>query len=156
MRCPLSDIKEIKHELEIRELVARFADMVNRKATAEMYQLFTPDAELVITGLDTYTGVATIVGFLSDILDLWSGIVQAVHSGLVMLEGGSHPVQAKGRWYLSELGVKEGVDTYVGGVYSDDYVRTNDGFRFTRRRFDLLYLRSGTSATAYPFPSDLT
>lgn len=156
MRCPLSDIKRIKHEMEIRELVATFADVVNRKATVEMHQLFTPNAELVITGLGTYAGVQAIIDFLDDILGLWSGIVQAVHSGLVVLPRCPHPEQANGRWYLSEFGVKEGVDTYAGGVYSDDYVRTNHGFRFARRRFDLLYLRSGSSATAYPFPSDLT
>jgi hypothetical protein len=149
-------MKRIKHELEIRDLVARFADVVNRKATAEMNQLLTPDAELVITGFQTVVGAPAIVTFLHDILDLWSGIVQAVHSGRVTLQGDTHPAQANGRWYLSEFGVKEGVDTYVGGVYSDDYVRTSSGFRFARRRFDLLYLRSGSSVTAYPFPGDLT
>jgi hypothetical protein len=66
------------------------------------------------------------------------------------------PNHAKGRFYLSEFGVKEGADTYAGGVYSDEYVRTLHGFRFSRRRFDLLYLRVGTSAAAFPFPSDLT
>ncbi len=152
----MSDLKRIQHELEIRDLVARFADVVNRKATNEMYQLFTPDAELVITGVQAYVGVNAIVTFLTDILSLWSGIVQAVHTGLVTVPDHPHPLVAKGRWYLSEFGVKQGIDTYAGGVYSDDYVRTNGCFRFSRRRFDLLYLREGDTATAYPFPSDLT
>ena len=152
----MSSIKQIKQELEIRDLVARFADVVNRKATAEMDQLLTPDAELVITNFQTVVGAPAIITFLHDLLALWGGIVQAVHSGRVTVEGGTHPVQASGRWYLSEFGVKEGVDTYAGGVYSDDYVRTSSGFRFSRRRFDLLYLRSGASVAAYPFPADLT
>lgn len=151
----MSDIHHIKNELAIRDLVARFADAVNRKATAEMYQLFTPDAELVIPGVGTYTGVEAIVTFLADILSLWTGIVQAVHSGLVMLPPGPHPHHAKGRWYLSEFGVKQGVDTYVGGVYSDDYVFTGDCVRFSRRRFGLLYIREDGVATAFPFPPDL-
>ncbi|HVJ16715.1 MAG TPA: nuclear transport factor 2 family protein, partial [Polyangiaceae bacterium] len=89
------------------------------------------------------------------ILNKWSTILQAVHSGTVELVPNTHPQRATGRWYLSEFGVLEGVDTNVGGVYSDVYVRTASGFRFTRRRFDLLYMRSGTSVTAQPFPSDL-
>jgi hypothetical protein len=151
----MSNVEFIQDELQIRDLIATFADAVNRKATAEMYELFTPDAELEITGLDTYVGVEAIVTFLSDVLGLWSGIVQAVHSGRVMLPHRAQPTKAAGRWYLSEFGVKEGVDTYVGGVYSDKYVRRANRFVFARRRFDLLYLRSGTVVTAYPFPADL-
>ena len=146
----------IRQKFEIHELVARFADLVNRKAMNEMQHLFTPDAVLDIPGFSVHVvGRDNIITFLTDILALWSGIVQAVHSGTVELVPDTHPQQATGRWYLSEFGVLEGVDTNVGGVYSDEYVRTASGFRFSRRRFDLLYMRSGTSVTAQPFPSDL-
>jgi hypothetical protein len=152
----MSGSAHVKRQFEIHDLVARFADLVNRKAMSEMQHLFTPDAVLDIPGFSVHiVGRDAIITFLGDILSLWSGIVQAVHSGTVELVPNTHPQEAKGRWYLSEFGVKENVDTYVGGVYSDDYVRTASGFRFTRRRFDLLYLRSGTSVTAQPFPSDL-
>lgn len=152
----MSKKAQIRHKLEIHELVARFADLVNRKAMNEMHHLFTPDAVLDIPGFSQHlVGRDNIITFLTDILSLWSGIVQAVHSGTVELVSDTHPQRATGRWYLSEFGVKEGVDTYAGGVYSDDYVRTASGYRFTRRRFDLLYLRAGASVTAQPFPSDL-
>ncbi|MDI3287303.1 nuclear transport factor 2 family protein [Polyangium sp. 15x6] len=151
----MSGKAQIRQKLEIHDLVARFADLVNRKAMNEMHHLFTPDAVLDITGFQHIVGRNNIITFLTDILSLWSGIVQAVHSGTVELLPGTHPKQATGRWYLTEFGVKEGVDTYVGGVYSDDYVRTASGFRFTRRRFDLLYMRAGATVTAQAFPSDL-
>ena len=152
----MADIKRIKHELEIRDLVARFADAVNRKATADMHQLFTHNGVLEIPGLGVnVVGVPAIIQFLDDILAFWSGIVQAVHSGRVVLQSGPHAGQAKGRWYLSEFGLREGVDTYAAGIYSDSYAKVGGGFRFTKRRFDLLYLRSGTTVTVNPFPADL-
>ncbi|MDI1442557.1 nuclear transport factor 2 family protein [Polyangium sp. 6x1] len=152
----MSKNADMRQKFEIHELVARFADLVNRKAMNEMHQLFTVDAVLDIPGFSTHVvGRDNIITFLADILSLWSGIVQAVHSGTVELVSDTHPQRATGRWYLSEFGVKESVDTYVGGVYSDDYVRTSTGFRFTRRRFDLLYMRAGSTVTAQAFPSDL-
>lgn len=148
----MPDLKRIEQEMEIRDLVARFADAVNRKATGEMAALFTADAVLEVPGYGSPTGPAAIVAFLEGLLVLWTGIVQAVHSGLVTVHDGPHPT-AEGRWYLSEFGVREGIDTYVGGAYTDRYVQSGGKFRFARRRFDLLYLRSGSSVTGYPFPT---
>ncbi|TKC97871.1 nuclear transport factor 2 family protein [Polyangium fumosum] len=150
----MSQNADFSQKFEIHELVARFADLVNRKAMNEMHHLLTPNAVLDIPGHHV-AGRNNIVTFLADILNKWSTIIQAVHSGTVEFVPNTHPQRATGRWYLSEFGVLEGVDTNVGGVYSDEYVRTASGFRFTRRRFDLLYMRSGTSVTAQPFPSDL-
>jgi hypothetical protein len=146
-------LKRIQQEMEIRDLVARFADAVNRKATGDMYDLFTHDAVLEVPGFGSPAGIPAIVAFLDGLLVLWTGLVQAVHSGTITLHGsGAHPT-AEGRWFLSELGVREGIDTYVSGAYTDKYVHAGGKFRFARRRFDLLYLRSGTNVTAYPFPT---
>ncbi len=151
----MNPLQRIEDDLAIRDLVARFADSVNRKVATQMYPLFTDDIVLEVVGFGVWSGADAVVTFLDDILSLWEGFVQAVHSGVVTLEGGPLPQQATGRWYLSEFGVREGLDSYASGSYSDHYVKENGVWRFSQRRFDLLYFRQGGTVTTYPVPPEL-
>ena len=50
-------------------------------------------------------------------------------------------VRAKGRWYITEHGkMEDGTALLTLGVYHDEYTRGAEGWRFQRRRFDLLQL----------------
>jgi hypothetical protein len=83
------------------------------------------------------------------LLERWSVIFHAVHSGRVHLDGD----RATGRWYISEFGqLRDGTEVRFAGVYHDEYARTGDGWRFTRRRYDGMFARTGAQVRVTPFP----
>jgi hypothetical protein len=141
---------DIADQLAIRDLLAEFADAVNRMAPDDLRALFTPEAEWSVTGWGDHRGHDAIVEFLAGLLVRWDVIFHAIHSGRVRLDGG----RAAGRWYISEFGrLKDGTEVRYAGVYHDDYVRTGDGWQFARRRFDGMFSRHGGEVRVTPFPS---
>lgn len=143
---------DVADELAVRDLVAGFADVVNRMAPEEMRDVFAPDGELVVTGWGEHRGHDAIVAFLNGLLERWSLIFHAVHSGRLSLDGN----RATGRWYISEFGqLRDGTEVRFAGVYHDEYARTGDGWRFTRRRYDGMFSRTGDGVRVTPFPAGL-
>jgi len=151
----MTPIQHIEDELEIRDLVSRFADILNRNALGELGELFAPDGALEVVGEGTHVGASAIEAFFSDTLAAWSGFMHAVHAGRVQLGTGPRPLEAKGRWYLSEFGLREGVDTCASGAFTDQYRKGPDGWRFARRRYDRYYFRAGNRVSVHPLSPEL-
>jgi ketosteroid isomerase-like protein len=137
-------------ELAVRDLVAQFAEVVNEMRPLDMTTIFAPDAEFVIKGWATMHGSSQIAGFLAGVVGHWDMIFQAVNSGRVVLDGDT----ARGTWYVTEYGrYRDGNETYLGGRYRDEYVRTTDGWRFGRREFRGMWRRAqpaGDRLQVYP------
>lgn len=135
-------------ELEIRELVARYADAVNRRDAEAWDATWTKEGEWVVFGtpfqgekrLETWR---TLMGGLRF-------VVQLVHSGVIELQGD----EAIARWYLTEQGMSVGDEPMLSlGVYHDRCRRTGEGWRFVSRRFDPLYIgQPDLSGQINPFP----
>jgi hypothetical protein len=133
------ELENVRDELEIRDLVATFAEIVNDMRPADMRQVFTEDAQFVIRGWTALTGHGEIVGFLTGVIGHWDMIFQAVSSGRIKIDGD----QAEGAWYITEYGrYRDGMETYLGGRYKDKYVRTEAGWRFSRRDFRGMWRRA--------------
>ncbi|MGE3621426.1 MAG: nuclear transport factor 2 family protein [Acidimicrobiia bacterium] len=143
-------MSDVADELAIRDLVARFTDAVNRRATDEFADLFTDDGEWVVPGMPECRGGAAAGAQLAGMLEAFAFLVQLVHSGRVQVDGD----QASARWYITEWAADgEGGGSYFVGTYHDQLVRTGDGWRFTSRRFDFLWLgRPEMKGKAKPFP----
>jgi uncharacterized protein (TIGR02246 family) len=140
---------DVADQLAIRDLLADFADAVNRMSPDDLRRLFTPDGEWIVTGWGEHRGHDDIVDFLAGLLERWEVIFHALHSGRVRLEGS----RATGRWYLTEFGkLKDGTEVRFAGVYHDEYVRVADGWRFARRRYDGMFSRIGGELNVTPFP----
>jgi hypothetical protein len=143
---------DVADELALRDLVAAFADVVNRMTPEELRNVFTPDGEWLVTGWGEHRGHDAVVAFLAGLLERWSVIFHAVHSGRIELARD----RARGRWYISEFGqLRDGTEVRFAGVYHDDYVRTRDGWRFARRRYDGMFARTGDGVRVTPFPGDV-
>jgi ketosteroid isomerase-like protein len=131
--------REVADQQQIRDLVARFAEIVNGMVPGDMGQVFTPDAEFEIRGWTQLAGVDQIIGFLTGVIGHWDMIFQAVGSGRVVISGDV----AEGVWYVTEYGrYRDGNETFLGGRYTDRYVRTEAGWRFARREFRGMFRRA--------------
>ena len=138
---------------EITELLAHYADAVNRRDLEAWTKVWSEDGIYTLNGASKRVGRDAIVALYEKAMAMVESMLQVVHNGTVEVDGDS----ATGRWYVSEHhGLGDGKSVYVIGVYQDRYIRTADGWKFAERHFDQLYLenRNGDlSGTTFPFPT---
>ena len=138
---------------EITELLARYADAVNRRDRQAWTAVWLEDSIYSLNGGPQKKGRDAIVALYVKAMDNVESMLQLVHNGTVEVDGDS----ATGRWYVSEQhGLGDDKSVFVIGVYQDRYVRTADGWKFAERHFDQLYVesrRGEMSGTAFPFPA---
>ena len=136
-------------EAAVRELVARYADAVNRRSAEDWSGTWATDAEWNLAG-QAVVGRDEIVSLWSQLMSGFSWLVQLVYTGTVNVDGD----RATARWYLSELSLrKDGSRGLVIGVYHDECRRSDGEWRFAKRRFDVLYTGPpDLSGQALPFP----
>ena len=138
---------------EITDLVARYADAVNRNDREAWTAIWSEDGIYSLMGGRKKEGRDAIIALYVQAMESFESMVQLVHNGTVEVGGDS----ATGRWYVSEQqGLGEDKNFFVIGVYQDRYVRTADGWKFAERHFDLLYRenrRGEVRGTAFPFPA---
>jgi hypothetical protein len=73
--------------------------------------------------------------------------VQTVHPGTIQLEGDT----AVGRAYVAELGrMRDGTSHVNYSLYHDRYQRTPDGWKFTERVYEVIYLDTTPLAARRP------
>src|SRR3954454_7165691 len=101
----------IADEMDVRDLIADFADGVIRLDVEAVAALFAPDGVWEVTGWGYHPGHAEIVSFLEELFSHWQGIFQAVHSGRVTIDGDV----GTGQWYITEFGQRDGEELRVGG-----------------------------------------
>lgn len=141
----------IADQLAIRELVARYADAVTRRHERDWAATWAEDGEWHVFGNPT-KGREAIVILWNELMGGLPFVVQLPGAGTISIDGSN----ATGRWYITEHGqTAEGGGLLTIGVYHDRYRRLDGGWRFARRRFDILY--SGPpdlSGMTLPFPEN--
>ncbi len=153
----MATVEALSDQLAIRDLLAGFAEAVNRMAPDALRALFTDDGEWVVTGWGEPRGHDAIVAFLDGLLVKWEMIFHAVHSGRVELAVDGAADRATGQWFITEFGkLLDGTEVRIAGVYHDDYERGADGtWRFARRRYDGMFSRFGAELNVTKYPADL-
>lgn len=148
-------VQETIDYVAIERLLAAYADVVTRRAWDELDTLFLPDAPVTI---DTVTRpVVDLVGpvqlgeFVAAAVERFELFEFVVLNRVVDLRSGGSG-EATGRLYMCELRQDRdtGHTSTAFGVYRDDYRRTDDGWRFARRRYRTL-ARTGRFEV-FPFP----
>ncbi len=144
-------LASIADELDVRDLIADFADGVTRLDVDAIVALFADDGVWEVTGWGNHRGHEAVRLFLGELFSHWEGVFQAAHSGRVWLDGDS----GRGQWYITEFGQRDGEELRVGGVYRDQYARINGRWVFTKRHFDVLFRRIGgcRRVETWPFPA---
>ncbi len=139
--------------LAICRLLARYADVVTRRAWPELEELFAPDASVTV---DTQVGdPIELVGamrvgeFIGGSVERFEFFELVPLNLVVDIDGDG----ATGRAYQvevrQELATGRHTDAY--GLYTDRYVRTGTGWRFAARRYRSL-ARNGPDLTVFDPP----
>ncbi len=136
----------------IRELCERYVDAVNRCHKADWSATWAPDAVWDI-GRGLVSGRENIVAAWEAAMASLSHVIMWVHSGVVESVDGD---QASARWYHQEILDIKGGGRMVGmGVYHDKLVRIDGEWRFSERRYHLLYFGPPDLCGNFsPYPSE--
>lgn len=133
---------------EIQELVARYADAVNRRDADAWGATWADDGEWTILGA-TKRGRADVVAHWQLLMSHIPSVLQIPSFGLV---SGDPP---SGRWYVQEFSQRPDGSGLTLGVYHDRYVLEEGQWRFASRRFDILYSGAPDLSAAFSaFPED--
>jgi ketosteroid isomerase-like protein len=122
-------------ELEIRALVARYADAVNTRDEAGWSDTWAESGVWELMG-HAFEGREAVVATWRGAMATFQFVFQQVHSGVVELDGD----RAVGRWSMTEIGrTAAGDPMLMLARYEDDYARDPEGWRFASRRLQVIY-----------------
>ncbi|MFJ4328721.1 LUD domain-containing protein [Streptomyces tricolor] len=153
----MNDFQAIADRVEIEALRAEFTDAVMMRDRPRLASLFTPDGVLRMPDIPVeQIGREEILAGGERLQSQWDFFVQNTHPGTIRLDGDT----ATGRAHLHELArTLDGREGLNYAVYHDRYRRTEEGWRFAERVYEVRYLDTspltGTAprATAAPAPA---
>jgi SnoaL-like domain len=137
-------VSETDDYVAIRRLQNAYADVVTRRAWAELPGLFVPDAPIEVDtrGGDplSFAGGAALRDFISVAMARFEFFEFVILNTVIEIGIGGDADVAAGRMYMCELRteVESGKWTNAFGVYHDRYCRRDDRWLFERRRYHSL------------------
>jgi ketosteroid isomerase-like protein len=134
----MSDLETIADRVEIEALRGEFTDAAMMRDYDRITTLFTPDGALRILGTDVdLADRDQIRAWGERVPEFVEYLVQNTHPGVIRLDGDT----ASGRAYMSELiRLRDGSSHLNYAIYHDRYRRTDDGWKFTERVYEIRYL----------------
>jgi hypothetical protein len=128
---------------EIQQLYSHYAYAYDSGTIDEYTNMFTPDAEFIITGGQTFKGPTRLAQLVRSGP---TGAGSPVKNRLTLNHFTTNvaidpmPLGAKGRAYLAVIEVRKGGDRFVrsSGLYEDVLVKTDNGWRFKSRVYTRL------------------
>ena len=139
--------------VEISQLMARYADAVMRRDAEDWGATWAEDAVWNLSGNE--------VAGREAIVQLWLGAMggfpMVIHTAFPPAVRVIDDDHARGRCTVREiLRMPDDSAREIVGVYHDEFVRTDEGWRFASRRFDVLLARplDLSEADIAPWPAD--
>ncbi|PYI54261.1 nuclear transport factor 2 family protein [Paenibacillus flagellatus] len=133
----MSDYPSIVDRFEIEALRGEFTDAAMMRDPDRLASLFTEDGVWRIPHVMEFVGRERIRAGSKRLQSQWDFFVQTTHPGTIRLEGDT----AVGRAYISELArLLDGRSGLNYAVYHDRYRRTEDGWKFAERVYEIKYL----------------
>jgi len=145
----MSDLETIADRVEIEALRGEFTDAGMMNDYDRFASLFTHDAVWRIPAVSAeLAGREQIRAGIERLKqDLWDYLVQTTHPGTIQLDGDT----ASGRAYVLSFGhMRDGSSHLNYSVYHDRYQRTPDGWKFTERIDEVIYLDTTPLAGSAP------
>jgi ketosteroid isomerase-like protein len=141
----MSDFQSIVDRFEIEALRGEFTDTVMMRDPDRLASLFTEDGVWRIPqSSNSPAGSKRLQG-------QWDYFVQNTHPGTIQLLGDT----AVGRAYISELiYLRDGSSHLNYAVYHDRYQRTEDGWKFAERVYEVRYLDPTPLAGSAPHAAE--
>ncbi|WP_433136791.1 nuclear transport factor 2 family protein [Actinomadura nitritigenes] len=136
----MSDMREIVDRFEIEALRAEITDAVMTHDYDRVASMFTPDGAMRWPHIGReFVGRDEIRAGIEWGQALWEFFVQNVHPGVIRIDGDS----ATGRSYIQEFGrMRDGTSHQNYALYHDRYQRTDGGWKFSERVYEVRYLDS--------------
>ena len=134
----MTDFQAIADRVEIEALRGEFTDAAMMRDRARLASLFTPDGALRMPNIPVELVGREEIRLGGERLQAqWDFFVQTTHPGMIQLDGDT----ASGRAYIQELArARDGRQGMNYAVYHDRYRRTDDGWKFTERVYEVSYL----------------
>ena len=124
----------IEDRIAIRELIESYSDVVNRLDSEGMTPMWTENATWFLLG-------NTIIGKPA-IQAAWNGALERIEYVSFLATPASIEVDgdhAKGSCYIKEeLQLKDGSSRNIDGRYSDELIKTNGTWLFSKRTYEVL------------------
>ena len=116
----------------INQLAASYSEAMCRFAIEEAVQTYAHDGVLSSPTTDDAVGQAAVAEVISRTVSGLDFVFQTLHQGLVRVDGDV----ATARFPITEWArrSRDGRGILFLGVYHDDVIRTDDGWRFARRK----------------------
>lgn len=152
------DLQDTVDHVAIGRLHSAYADVVSRRAWAELDDLFLPDAPVRVDPVTRpaihLVGPQALGAFIGEAIEGFEFFQFVVLNARIALRVGGDPDAAGARMYMSELrqGAASGHWTTVYGVYHDRYRRIDGRWWFAERHYQSL-ARTGRG-DVFPFPHD--
>lgn len=133
----MNDFQTTMDRVAIEALRGEFTDAVMMREYDRLASLFTDDGTWRMPHIPAdLHGPEAIRAFGRRVPDFVDFLVQNTHPGLIHIDGD----QAHGRAYISEVGrSRDGRCGVNYAIYHDHYRRTETGWKFTERRYEIRY-----------------
>ena len=150
----MRDLQRIADRVEIEALRAEFADAPMMRDWDRFASLFTQDGAWRMPNIDVeLVGRAEIRAGVERLQEHWDYFVQNTHPGTIQLEGDT----AIGRAYILEFGqLRDGSSQLHYSLYHDRYRRTDEGWKFTERAYEIKYLDTTPLVGSVPHAAAIT
>lgn len=133
----MSEFQTIADRVEIEALRGEFTDAAMMRDYDRLASLFISDGALRMPNIPAeLAGQEQIRAWGEQVQDVVDFLVQNTHPGIIRIDGDT----ASGRAHMSEIGrTRDGRGGLNYAIYHDRYQRTNDGWRFTERVYEVRY-----------------
>ncbi|MFF8375181.1 LUD domain-containing protein [Streptomyces sp. NPDC015661] len=144
----MNDFQAVADRVEIEALRGEFTDAAMMRDRRRLAALFTPDGALRMPNIPVeQIGREEILAGGERLQAQWDFFVQNTHPGTIVLDGDT----ATGRAYIQEIArALDGRQGLNYAVYHDRYRRTEEGWRFEERVYEVRYLDTSPLTGAAP------
>ena len=144
----MSNLHRLADRIEIEALRGEFTDAAMMHDYDRFASLFTPEGAWRIPYASVeLVGAQEIRAGIERAQGLWEYFLQHVHPGVIRLEGDT----AVGRAYVSEFGrFRDGRSQLHYAIYHDRYQRTQHGWKFAERVYEVRYVDTTPLAGSVP------
>ncbi|MFB8265635.1 nuclear transport factor 2 family protein [Streptomyces sp. NPDC055955] len=134
----MTDFQAIADRVEIEALRGEFTDAAMMRDRARLASLFTKDGVLRMPDVPIeMTGREEIRTGGERLQAQWDFFVQNTHPGVIRIDGDT----ATGRAYMQEIArLRNGFQGLNYAIYQDRYRRTDEGWKFAERVYEIRYV----------------
>jgi 3-phenylpropionate/cinnamic acid dioxygenase small subunit len=138
-------VSERDDRQDISAVILRYATGIDRRDWTLFHSIFTDDCELDYGEIGTWKGADEVTAFMQQAHELAGHTMHRLTNQVITVDGDS----AQARTYVDALIMladnSSGVN--AAGFYDDEFVRNEEGWQISRRRFTQVRVAAVGSST---------